>query len=264
MKTWGLLVFGFVIGILGSAMFRSTPEAQKADEARVWAQKGTDQISELPREEQLKAAEEYYGKAVVLFLASLANRVKGESPKGNLAEPIVKEIPPQEVISNPDQMELAKLTASKAETLKTEESLLVQKSVQNLVNYAKTPYARKMSPQIRRINGSYTGVLIYEGKKKGRKDRVVMNINFVVGEKKNVEGDVEILIYDPSGNLHSNKRGSGGNNSLKLVPGKKDEIYIEPAPGDFIHLNIKRSDRFSGRYFDKTGKEIGTVVLKRN
>lgn len=264
MKTWGLLVFGFVIGILGSAMFRSTPEAQKAKESKVWAQKGADQISELPREEQLKAAEEYYGKAVVLFLASLANSVSGDTPTPNLAEPIVKEIAPQEVITVPDQAELAKLTAAKAEVKNLEASLPIQKSLQNLVNYAKAPYARKMSPQIRRINGSFTGVLSYEGKKKGREDRVVMNINFVVGDKKNVEGDVEILIYDPSGNLHSNKRGSGGNNSLKLVPGKKDEIYIEPAPGDFIHLNIKRSDRFSGRYFDKTGKEIGTVVLKRN
>jgi hypothetical protein len=260
LKTGGLLVFGFVIGILGSAMFRSTPEVQKADEARVWAQTGTDRISELPREDQLKAAEEYYGKAVVLFLASLANRVNGESPKGNLAEPIVKEIPPQEVISNPDQMELAKLTASKAETLKTEESVLVQKSVQNLVNYAKTPYARKMSPQIRRINGSYTGVLSYEGKNKGRIDRVEMNVNFMLGEKNSLQGEMEILLYNQIGKLYSNIRGK----PLKLVHDKKDEIYLEPKPGDFIHLNIKNPNRFTGKYFDSTGKDIGKVVLRRN
>jgi hypothetical protein len=264
MKTWGLLVFGFIIGVLGSAMFRTTPEAQKAEESRVWAQKGADQISELPREEQLKAAEEYYGKAVVLFLASLANRVSGEAPVANLGEPIVKEIAPQEAVTVSEQAELAKLTATKAEVKNAEASLPVQKSVQNLVNYAKAPYARKMSPQIRRINGSYTGILSHEGKNKGREDRIVMNVNFVVGDKNSLEGEVEILIYDPSGKLYSNKRRTGGNNSLKLIHGKKDEIYIEPAPGDFIHLNIKNSYRFSGKYFDSTGKDIGKVVLRRN
>lgn len=260
MKTWGLLVFGFIIGVLGSAMFRSTPEAQKTEESRVWAQKGADQISELPREEQLKAAEEYYGKAVVLFLASLANRVSGEAPVANLGEPIVKEIAPQEAVTVSEQAELAKLTAAKAEVKNAEASLPVQKSVQNLLNYAKAPYARKMSPQIRRINGSFTGILSHAGKNKGREDRVELEVNFVTGEKNSLKGELEINLYEPSGKLYSTTKGT----PIKLVPGKKDEIYIEPRPGFFIHLNIKNPNRFAGKYFDSTGKDIGKVVLRRN
>lgn len=244
-------------------MFRSTPEPQKAEESRVWAQKGADQISELPREEQLKAAEEYYGKAVVLFLASLANRVSGEAPVANLAEPIVKEIAPQEVISEAEKEELTKLTLAKAEVAMYEKSYPVQKTVQTLFNYAKTPFAKKMSPQVRRMNGSYDGFLHHEGKNKGRSDRVVININFTIGDKNQLEGDVEVLIYDSSGKLYSNKRGTGGNNSLKLVNGKKDEVYLEAAPGDFIHLNIKNPGILQGRYYDSSGKVVGRVVLRR-
>ena len=265
MKALGLILFGVLIGAMTVKLMQKPVPATPTEEAKEWAEVGVERIERMPEADQLKAAEEYYGKAVVLFLASLNNRLITEDKAAKLAEPIVKEVPPSEVITEKESAQLAAVVGGNNVAIdpKPVEVTAQDKALSQMVAYRKTPLLTKMTPQVRRINGSFDGSLTHEvGKNKGRIDPMQMDINFYMREGK-LEGEVAIVISDPAGKVYSRKTGNGKNQTVRLVPGKKNQIYVEPAPGDFIQLDLSNGTRLNGRYYDADGNYVGRVQLWR-
>jgi hypothetical protein len=268
MKTLGLIFLGVLIGAVGILMLEEGEPLNKK-EAKEWAHEGVAKIQDTgDSAAQLKAAEEYYGKAVVLFLAGLVR--EQQRPEVVLAEPIMKEIkeaPPQETITASERAELASVTSSQRPTKVDAQPVAVSaadKALNNLITHRKSPVATKMSPQVRKMIGVFEGQLRWEsGKNKGRVDLVDMDMKFFMEDGKKLSGVISIILTDPEGKQYSRSTGNGENQTLRLVPGRKDQIYVEPAPGDFILLDIRNPNRMSGPYYDQGGNYLGKVEIVR-
>jgi hypothetical protein len=262
MKTLGVLILGVLIGvgIMAALKDDKTPAPQE------WAEAGVTKIqTHGDSAAQLKAAEEYYGKAVVLFLASLVR--EQQRPEAVMAEPIVKEIPPQETITPSESAALASVTSSQQPVKVEAQPVAVSpadKALNNLITHRKAPVADKMNAQVRKMRGTFEGRFTWQaGKNKGRLDQVFMDMNFYMEDGKKLMGKISIILTDPNGKAYSRSTGNGENQTLRLVPGRKDQVYIEPAPGDFILLDIRNSNRMSGPYYDQGGNYLGKVEIWR-
>lgn len=265
MKGMGLLIIGVLIGVgLMTVMKKDTTPAPQE-----WAEAGVAKIqSQGDAAAQLKAAEEYYGKAVVLFLAGLVR--EQQRPEAVLAEPIVKEIkelPPQESITPSESAALASVTSGQNPVKVEAQPIAVSptdKALNNLITHRKSPLATKLTPQVRKMRGSFEGRFRWEsGKNKGRVDHVAMDMNFYMEDGKKLMGIISIILTDPEGKQYSRSTGNGENQTLRLVPGRKDQVYVEPAPGDFILLDIRNPNRMSGPYYDQGGNYLGKVEIVR-
>lgn len=263
MKILGALVLGVLIGV----GIMSALKVEKAPAPQDWAVAGVEKIQQQSGDAaaQLRAAEEYYGKAVVLFLASLVR--EQQRPQAVLAEPVVKDIPPQESITAAESAALASVASSHMSAKVDAQPVAVSpedKALNNLVTHRKSPLADKMTPQVRKMIGSFEGRFRWDGGKyKGRVDHVAMDMNFYMEDGKKLMGIISIILTDPEGKQYSRSRGDGQNQTLRLVPGRKDQIYVEPAPGDFIQLNISNGNYMSGPYYDQGGNYLGTVQIWR-
>lgn len=266
MKSLGLILFGVLLGLGTMTIIRKD---SKAPAPQDWAEAGVAKIqAQGDSAAQLKAAEEYYGKAVVLFLASLVRAQ--QRPEAMLAEPIVKEIkeaPPQETITAAESAALASVTSSQQPAKLDVQPVAVtaaDKALNNLITHRKAPVANKLTPQVRKMRGSFEGRFIWEtGKNKGRVDHVAMDLNFYMEDGKKLMGIISIILTNPEGKQYSRSTGDGENQTLRLVPGRKDQIYIEPAPGDFILLDIRNPNRMSGPYYDQGGNYLGKIEIVR-
>jgi hypothetical protein len=264
-KKFSLRLMGLLLGVALSKIYMKS-EAQKKPKA--WARAGIEQIQKRgDAKTQLKAAEEYYGKAVVLFLASLTQRLEGDKKPGHFAEPIIKELKePQESITKEERDMLASVTSSQGALKVNAEPVAVNakdNALGQLMDFKRSAVANKMSPQVRKMNGYFEGTFRWMGKKnKGRVDTVTMDLNFFM-ENNSLQGAVLIVMTDPKGNAYSTSRGTGQNNKLRLVQGRKDQIYLEPAPGDFILMDISRGSRLTGKYFDSDGIYLGVISLSK-
>ncbi len=263
MKIFGLLLVGFLMGALSVRFFS---EQKKVLTHKEWAKEGLQKIEAKESDaEKLKAAEIYYGKAVVLFLASLGNRLGTNQPQGTLVDPIIKELPPSESITESEQAELAAITKSDPIDMRGTAPVQVkpeEKAIAQLVQFQRSKYPARLSAAVRRMNGHFEGTLIYEGKRKGRVDQLMMDLNFYMKDKQ-LDGDIYITMTDPEGKTYSRSTGAGKNKTLRMVNGKKDQVYVEPSPGSFMLLDISKPRHLTGRYYNSRGEYVGRVQLWR-
>jgi hypothetical protein len=262
MKTFGVLILGVLIGVGIMVALQD----DKSSAPQEWAEAGVIKIqTHGDAAAQLKAAEEYYGKAVLLFLASLVR--EQQRPEAAMAEPVIKEIPPQETITPSESAALASVSSSQQPVKIDAQPIAVtaaDKALNNLITHRKAPVADKMSPQVRKMRGNFEGRFTWEtGKNKGRVDHVAMDMNFFMEDGKKLMGSISIILSDPDGKQYSRTNGTGENDLLRIVPGRKDQIYIEPRPGDFILLDIRNTNRMSGLYYDQSGNYLGKVEIWR-
>lgn len=262
MKTLGVLILGVLIGV----GIMTVLQEDQAPAPQDWAEAGVAKIqTQGDAAAQLRAAEEYYGKAVVLFLASLVR--EQQRPEAVMAEPIVKEISPQESIAPSESAALASVASSQRPVEVEARPVAVSpadKALNNLITHRKAPVADKMTPQVRKMRGNFEGRYKWEtGKNKGRVDHVAMDMNFYMEDGKKLMGIISIILTDPNGKQYSRSTGNGENQTLRLVPGRKDQVYVEPAPGDFILLDIRNPNRMSGPYYDQGGSYLGKVEIWR-
>lgn len=263
MKIFGLLLAGFLLGALSVRFFG---EQKKVLTHKEWAKEGLQKIeAKVTDAEKLKAAEIYYGKAVVLFLASLGNRLNTNQPQGTLVDPIIKELPPSESITESEQAQLAAITASDKIKMDGTAPLEVkpeEKALAQLVQFQRAKFAQKLSSPIRRMNGQFEGKLTFEDKRKGRVDTLIMNLNFFMKDNK-LEGDVYIAMIDATGKTYSRATASGKNANLKLVSGKRHQIYLRGGQDSFMLLDVSKPQHISGRYYNARGGYVGRVQLWR-
>lgn len=271
MKQVGWILLGLSIGWLAGRFSTAKTIAVSTETAspQEWAQSGVQEISEeADPKKQLAAAEAYYGKAVVLFLASIVNRVTPPAlpaaQTAELAEPIVKELaaapeatPAVTQVAAP----AAPLTAK--EKRAQEEAQKTRANLDRMLAFRKASAIDKLTPQIRKFQGRFLGQLKREtGKRKGQLDKVEANFDFGLKEGK-LQGVFTIILSSPEGEEYSRSLGDGGNSSFRAVNGEPNKVYLEPAPGDFIVLDIRREDVFRGDYYDSGGGYVGKVEMWR-
>lgn len=259
------VVLGVIIG-LSMAMLRDPKKPISTAASKDWAQAGIDTISkETDPTKQLQAAEEYYGKAVVLFLASIVNRMKpvevSRDRPAELAEPIFKEITPSGKIVDQPKIQNQDLVQKDVPRDSTQESK--DENLNRLLTYRKAIVADKLTPEVIKMMGVFEGSLTNEvGNLKGRVDSISMAMHFDLVANK-LKGFARVELIDPSGNIYSNSNSEGENDTLRLVSGSKDQIYVKTSPGRFMLLNIKNTEQISGQYYDAGGEYLGSIRLWR-
>lgn len=259
-------LLGFGLGRLTATPVVSAPPVDH----QVWAEQGIRKLAETDDPAlKLAEAEKYYGKAVVLFLAGLAREAQPEAaevipesdsdatPEQRSSEPAaaVQEKPALETVST--------RTMTKKERLAAEAAKKKDTALNRMVAFQRSVPYDKLTPEVRKMLGVFEGSLTQlEGKNKGRVDHVFMEFGFTMQEGR-LSGAMVIKLIDPQGNVYSNSRGDGGNNTLRPVAGQSDQIYVQTAPGEFIILDLKNPNQLRGSYYDSTGAYVGAVEVWR-
>lgn len=206
---------------------------------------------------KLKAADEMYGKIMLLLLAEVGTRARPEASKPVLINlPDKTECPPLIApettvtsVSTPESPPVAPVASEKK--LKPEEV-----AKENWAKYATTPYLDTFQGKDRRMLGRFEGVL----QRANREDTIVMQFN-LIETKKEITGETFVTMTDPNGKEYSRNAGNGGNRSIKSAD-SENGYYIEASPSSYFLINLKHYPQISGKYFEK-GKFIGDVQLRK-
>ncbi len=262
------LGIGFTLGKLSSTNSTLAP----AVPFETWSQDGVKKVEALSNaDEQLAEAERYYGKAVVLFLATLYNKTQNHAAAQTISKTVENKVDQTMVAESPTTSEIKDSTPPPSmnlkKTLKEEKSKKIvstkEEDLKRLIAYRSSQAATKMTPEVRKMIGSFEGVFVQEfGVNKGRVDRVEMDLMFDVTDGK-LQGQTRIVLINPKGDIYSNSSGDGNNQTLKLVEGTKDQIYIETAPGEFIIMDVSRPNQLTGKYYDPGGSYRGSIQISR-
>lgn len=138
-----------------------------------------------------------------------------------------------------------------------------EQNLERMIAYQKSPFAKSLTPEVQKMNGVFTGTLTHAlGNKKDQVDDVLMEFHLEMVNGK-LSGDAKIVLTNPEGEVYSNSTGSGENNYLKLIKGNPNKIYVEPAPGDFIIMDISNPKILSGEYYENNGSYKGLVKVWR-
>lgn len=204
---------------------------------------------------KLKAAEEMYGKIMLLLLAEVGTRARPEVSKPVLVDlPKVTECPP--VIA--PETETTVIASSAVTTpVASQKPKPEEVAKDNWTKYTTTPYLETFQGKDKRLIGRFEGTLVNPD---GREDTVVMQFN-LVETKKEITGETFVTMTDPSGKEYSRNAGNGGNRSIKGADGENG-YYIEASPTSYFLINLKHYPQISGKYFEK-GKLIGDVQLRK-
>lgn len=265
MKITLILFLGLGVGFLLGRSFSPQNQYSTPIDYQAWSSDGVKKIStKILPSEQLAEAERYYGKAVVLFLASLYHL--NHPTQVTIANSFEDKTEVTSEISSPNEVTSAPIKNQKIETLSPAQKIAAKKEEEDLnrlITYRKSTFATKMSPEVRKMNGSFEGTFTQEaGKNKGRIDKIEIDIMFDMRDGK-LQGQARVALTDPSGKLYSNSNGDGSNQTLRLVAGSKDMIYVETAPGEFIIMDVSRPNKLVGKYYDRDGVYFGSVQLWR-
>jgi hypothetical protein len=277
LKALGVLVVGLALGCWIGMRQRPAQTSMVNDERlRAFVDQDLRRYADATTvEEKLRAADELYGKAVLLFLADLGLHVKGlpvSAPKVIATPQVAAKL---DEIALPEEKEFAPKFEMGEAHLGDGNTLEKTKKdappplpspkgdrLNNLMSYQRSPVSERLTPEVRKLNGHFEGSFhIESGKGKGRVDSISMTVEVAMAPK--LSGDIHVKIAKPDGTVWSNGFNNGTVRSLREVPGKKGFIYVEPAPGDFILLDVRRDNSLSGDYFDNDGTYLGRVQLRR-
>lgn len=208
-------------------------------------------------ESKLKAAEELYGKMMLLFLANLNLKAAHEYVA---AEKAVTEVEKSEVIVNergrPTPSENVEVVAAPSDKQKKEK----QTAQQIYDSFRSAHYVESFKSKERRLLGHFIGMLNHL-RPSDRKDSVVMQFD-LVQEGNKLSGNTLVVMTDPNGKEYSRNAGNGGNRAIKINSSEVNSYYVDASPTSFFILSFKNFPRISGQYFEK-GKLIGNVHMKK-
>lgn len=254
MKYLAVAVVALVIGYFLHPVFNPPPKDKFETFVKTEAAKFAEATD---ADAKLKAAEEMYGKMMILFLAELGLRVSEVPVSKPVAEKPEKECPPQIITETKKEMPV--MTGS-PDALSDKPNQKVEMKPDTpesrWTKYATTPFLESFKGKDRRMLGKFEGIL---KRNNGREDTVEMNFNLIQNGK-NIEGETLVVMTDPNGKVYSRDAGNGGNRSIKSAEG--DGYYIEASPTSYFLVNLKHYPQLSGKYFEK-GKLIGEVHLRK-
>ena len=276
MKNILIGLFGIVTGFLvGAYVYKYSSKPIKAEIPKENFQAFADNEMQAyalaqTAEEKLKAADEMYGKMVVIFLSDLGLKIEKPIsepevsstgiPEVNAPKPdgeeVTSPIKDSIVIEEPSKSELAPETP---ETPKQAQDLGRPGSLEH---YKKSRYIKELTEKNNRMTGHFEGSLTHKTKQhRGRVDRIVMDIN-LVEENKVLLGEALIVLSDPSGNEYSRLNVSRGDKVFKEISDNPNTYYIDASPSSYILLNLNEYPKLLGEFY-KQGEFIGTVTLKK-
>lgn len=212
-------------------------------------------------EAKLKAAEEMYGKMMLLFLAEMGIRSKQELKKVEATPETVVTHAEVKTTPGPEHVTAVAAPTVRPEVVLPKETKLKDTPKEAWTKYATTPFLESIKGKDKRLIGQFEGALTHSsGKNAGRVDTVVMEFN-LTQTVKGISGNTLVLMIDPTGKEYSRNAGNGGNRALKgsELP---DAYYVEASPNTYFMINLKRIPEVRGQYFEK-GKFVGNVVLRK-
>ncbi|MFZ4714655.1 MAG: hypothetical protein ACOYL6_13130 [Bacteriovoracaceae bacterium] len=219
--------------------------------------------------EKLQAADELYGKVVLLFLADLnlhmdlPQTAKETVWKEDEQEKIEEEKAKPIVVGALDTSPLAglkKMSQTVREELAPESKLTGPKKT--VENFKLSAYSNKMNPMVRRLMGDFRGQLKLEsGKKKGQTHGVHLNFDFLMKDKK-LDGMALVELIDNKGEVYSTSSGDGSNRNIRQSADDPNLFFIECSPDSFFTVNMKSYPKLRGQFFE-SDEYRGTVFLQR-
>lgn len=241
-----------IVAFVAGYFLRPVPQSEKFEtfiktEAAKYAE-ATD------ADAKLKAADEMYGKIMLLLLAEVGTRVKPVESRPVLVDlPETKECPPM----------IAPEPAPQVTTIKASQPIVVTNKKpqdvvkENWVKYSTTPFLESFQGKDKRMIGRFEGIL---QRKNGREDTIVMQFN-LIENRNEITGDTFVTMTDPNGKMYSRDVGNGGNRSIKSAD-SANGYFVEASPTSYFLINLKHYPQVSGKYFEK-GKFIGDVQLRK-
>lgn len=215
-------------------------------------------------DEKLRAAEELYGKMVILFLANLGLELQKSTPMIQDHLPVADASPSRidetQVISAPAVMCPPCQSAAIKEEKKFEAPKL---SVTE--KFGTTPYFNKMEAELKKILGRFEGALVFfAGSRKGKTDHVLFLVDLQQeGRSKTLKGQVQVVLTDEDGKSYSRNVGRGGNKTIKYATQER-MVYIEASPMSFFAINVSEFNKNEVRadYYDDN-KLVGRAIVFR-
>lgn len=263
MKFFAGLILGLVIA---SSYFitrnKSVPESTRK-EFQVFTQEEAKKFAEAKDESsKLKAAEELYGKMMILFLANLGLELQKSSPVEVIAPSATTA---QEKIPQTDiarlRTECTPCSQSVTDTAKKEEKPSVKLTTAE--KFRSAPYFSKLDPQTSKLNGVFAGKLTnFGGSRKGEVDGILLDVNLEAKESR-LDGEIHVILTDANNKPYSRNRGKGGNKSIRYNQNDK-MVYVEASPNSFFAIRLNEFSRgeVRGEYYEDN-IFVGRAVLLR-
>ena len=257
--------FGIFLGILVTvAYYQSRPatvSARAKKEFQVFSQNEAKKFAEAKDpSEKLRAAEELYGKMMVLFLANLGLELQKNTPVSHVA-PEIAEKSQVTAPAVPDvvmKTECAPCAQTVAAEKKKEEKRLTTPE-----KFSASKYPSKLDPVIRKMRGVFVGKLTYfAGSRRGKIDGALIEVDLIEKEG-SLDGAINVILTDEDNKPYSRNRGRGGNKTIRY--NEKDRmVYVEASPNSFFAFRAREFDRseVSGEYYEDNAM-VGKTLLFR-
>lgn len=209
---------------------------------------------------KLKAAEELYGKMMLLFLANLNLKsshefVAAEKAAVNQLNENQTKIEITRDSTSPNTVKVSSTSAPASQ-----KEINQNKIQERYDKYRSAHYLESFKRKERRLLGHFVGTLDHM-RPANRTDNVRMEFN-LIQDGKSLSGHTLVTISDSAGNEYSKNAGNGGNRALKIHSREEDSYYVDASPTSFFILRFAKFPRIDGQYFEK-GKLIGNVYLKK-
>lgn len=260
MKFVAVLIVGIVIGHFLTPVETNHLPPEKVNEFQNLIDNEAKNFAlQKDAEAKLKAAEELYGKMMVLFLANLSLKSTHQYVPADKPQVVEEkaEVVKEETIK-PIEKPAALLAESPGPVASQKPS---QKTPQQIYDeFRGAHYVESFKAKERRLLGHYVGVL-KRTKPKQTEDFIRFEFNLVQqGEK--LSGDTLVTMTDQEGKEYSRNAGNGGNRALKFVPNQSDAYYVDASPTSFFMISFKHFPQITGAYYEK-GELIGKVEMRK-
>lgn len=271
MKNIALIFAGLITGFLISAYIYKQKEASLPPPVSKQIfqdfidREGNAFATAADAESKLRAADEMYGKMMVLFLAELG--LKSTSGVA-VSSPV---LPVTVVNEGP-----AETTSSTVTTLDTHPAIEISQTSDavkevtkksevgeagSYQHYNSSAFISSLTPTLKKMIGFFEGSLTHKsGRNKGRVDSIQMNFN-LIEQDGSIQGEALVSMVDPSGFEYSRNSSEGSNKSFKGT-NKENFIYIEASPTSYFLVDVSEFPKIIGVYFEK-GQDIGTLTMRK-
>ncbi|MES2529170.1 MAG: hypothetical protein V4598_18940 [Bdellovibrionota bacterium] len=255
---------GLILGLLVASSYfltqkKSVPENTKK-EFQVFTEVEAKRFAEAPdAASKLKAAEELYGKMMILFLANLGLQLQ-KSQQVEVETALPEAVSVKEIAVTP-RTECAPCSQSGTSAPKKEEKPDVKLTTPE--KFRSAPYFSALDPQVSKLIGVFQGRLTnFAGSRKGKVDGVLIDVDLVAKEKQ-LDGSIQVILTDENNTPYSRNRGKGGNKSIRYNQ-KERMVYVEASPNSFFSFRLSEfsDSRVRGDYYEDNIL-VGRAVLLR-
>lgn len=264
MKYLGVLLLGLLIGYLLSPNQKATlPPEQLNDFQGLIDHEAKNFALQKDATAKLKAAEELYGKMMILFLANL--HLKSTHHYVAPEKPVIVEEKNPKTIAPKEEPLKVEESSSPAEINSATAAVANQKPAkktdqQIYDEFRSAHYVENFRAKQRRLLGHFTGTL-NRAKPKRSEDTIRFEFN-LVQEGDRLSGDTLVTLTDAEGKEYSRNAGKGGNRTLKIVPNQRDMYFVDASPTSFFMISFKHFPQITGSYYER-GEFIGKIDMRK-